>query len=100
MQKFGHPNKSELSNTPNITACKLFLKTAKNRFIKLINLQYTDLQHDIPKSTVLKAAKRSSVPKLASKLPNKNAKTLQTPPTAQLTLIEACQHTNRCLLAV
>src|SRR4029434_3346863 len=48
----------------------------------------------------LKAAIRSSVPKLARLLPKRHAKTLQTPPTAQLTLIEACQHTNWCLLAV
>ena len=38
----------------------------------------------------LKAAIRSSVPKLASYLLKRYAKTLQTPPTAQLALIEAC----------
>src|SRR4029434_6781469 len=38
----------------------------------------------------------SSVPKLASKLPKRYAKTLQTPPTAQLALI-GFQHTNFCL---
>ena len=53
-----------------------------------------------PFSLLLKAAIRSSVPKLASFLPKRHAKTLQTPPTAQLTLIEVCQHINWCLLAV
>src|SRR4029434_6419664 len=45
---------------------------------------------------LLEAAIRSSVPKL----PKRHAKTLQTTPTAQLTLIEDCQPTNWCLLAV
>ena len=39
---------------------------------------------------IFKAAIRSYVPKLASYLPKRHAKTLQTPPTAQLILIEAC----------
>ena len=49
---------------------------------------------------VVKAAIGSPVPKLASKLLKRHAQMLQTPPTAQLALIEAWQHTNWCLLAV
>src|SRR4029434_8764843 len=48
----------------------------------------------------LKAAIRSSVPKLASELPKRHAKTLQTPTTAPLALIKACSHANWCLLAI
>src|SRR4029434_10976438 len=40
-----------------------------------------------------KAAMQCSVPKLVSLLPKRHAKTLQTPPTAQLTLIEADANT-------